>query len=466
MVGVSGGADSLTLLDVIHHCGFSVVVAHVNHGLRANAGDDAERVREFSFKFQLPFVLGEVDAGVYAQEQHLSVEEAARILRYRFLAQTAQLVGAQALAVGHTADDQVETVLMHQIRGAGLAGLSGMGYRGEIPELLGSLPVVRPLLGVWRAETEAYCRENGIQYVQDESNRDMRYFRNRLRLEVIPYLETINPRFKESLWRTSQILSGDEDALKDVLDERVSADVMRLDKDYSALKFDYWLSQPVGIQRRAVRHAVEHLRPGLRDVDFDSVERVLDFFKHPSVSGRQEWLAGLVLDRQGQWVILREGYAQVLLIDYPQIEGIPVPLSIPGEVQLRGSWKITSEERDADANILQLAMRNCDSQVAYLNGAKLHRPLSVRGFLPGDRFEPLGMAERSIKISNYFTNLKIPRPARSGIPLVFSGNDVVWVAGLRTAESTRVREDTHQIVVLRLIHNNGIGGISEILQEE
>ena len=133
------------------------------------------------------------------KEQKLSLEEAARILRYRFLFAQARSEGAEVVAVGHTADDQVETVLMHFLRGAGLPGLKGMAGRTILPEFDPKIPLVRPILHLWRSETEAYCQEHGLQPVYDPSNRDETYFRNRLRHSLIPELEKYNPRFKNTL---------------------------------------------------------------------------------------------------------------------------------------------------------------------------------------------------------------------------------------------------------------------------
>ncbi|MEN6408576.1 MAG: tRNA lysidine(34) synthetase TilS, partial [Anaerolineaceae bacterium] len=434
LVGVSGGADSLTLLDILCQSGYPVVVAHVNHQLRASAGQDADRVQAVAAQYGMPFRLGLVNVGEYAAAHHLSIEEAARILRYRFLGQTAQEVGAQALAVGHTADDQVETVLMHLLRGAGLAGLAGMRYRSQIPDLLGNLPVVRPLLGVWRKETEAHCCELGIQPVQDETNQDVRYERNRIRLEIIPALEKTYPHLKENLWRTAQVLAGDEEALRVYLDEQLMGETVEWGDCYAALDRVYWRMQPVGMQRRVIRRAGMHLRPTLRDVGFDAVERALRFFHQPSESGSADWLDGMVLEQQGRWMLIREADAQVLLKDEPQVTDSAAQLPIPGRIHLSDGWQLTAEEFPADEAILQQARKNSDPNTAYLDADRVRRPLGVRGFLSGDRMQPLGMKDKTIKISDLYTNLKIPRAARAGVPLVISGDEILWVGGYRLAD--------------------------------
>ena len=181
VVGVSGGPDSLCLLDLLRRSGCQVVVAHLDHGLRAEAAQDADTVAGLAKRFGLPYVQGQVDTRAYAEAHSLSIEEAARVLRYRFLFEQARQHAAQAVAAGHTADDQVETVLMHLLRGAGLVGLKGMAYRMLPNPWSSEIALLRPLLGVWRSQVIEYCEEHALQPVLDRTNLDTTYFRNRLR---------------------------------------------------------------------------------------------------------------------------------------------------------------------------------------------------------------------------------------------------------------------------------------------
>ena len=162
VVGVSGGADSVCLLDSLHRLGLPLVAAHFDHGLRDESKEDACRVEALVKDMGLPFQQARKDVRALAAREGLSIEEAARKARYRFLFDTARSHQAQAVAVAHTADDQVETVLMHLLRGAGLGGLKGISSRLVIPEWDENLPLVRPLLGVWRSETEAWCAEKKL----------------------------------------------------------------------------------------------------------------------------------------------------------------------------------------------------------------------------------------------------------------------------------------------------------------
>src|SRR5512143_3366062 len=227
LAGVSGGPDSLCLMSILRKGGYPVIVAHFNHKLRPDSDADANIVEQTAARLNLVSVIESGDVRAYADQEKLSIEEAARILRYRFLMEQAHHFHAQAVAVGHTADDQVETVLMHFIRGAGLAGLKGMSYRTIIPMFDPQIPIVRPLLDTWREETVVYCAANGFRPRNDPSNASLDFFRNRLRHMLIPTLESYNPRFREVLWRTSRSLAGDYEILSALLDDVWKAGVVQ-----------------------------------------------------------------------------------------------------------------------------------------------------------------------------------------------------------------------------------------------
>jgi len=190
-----------------------LVIAHLDHGIREEAKADAKVVQDFADERKLPFRLRQVDVNSYSDSKGLSTEEAARILRYRFLFEAAKSAQAQAVVVGHNADDQVESVVMHLLRGAGISGLKGMLPYTINSEWSDEIPLVRPLLNTWRKEIMTYCSDNDIEPVFDISNEDTTYFRNRLRQKLIPELETYNPQFRKVIWRMSQTLAGDQEVL-------------------------------------------------------------------------------------------------------------------------------------------------------------------------------------------------------------------------------------------------------------
>jgi len=273
LVGVSGGPDSLCLMDILRRAGYPLIVAHFNHRLRPEAEQEADAVAGLARTLGLKFVTDSADVRAHALSQGLSLEEAARMLRYRFLFASAREHAAQAVAVGHTADDQVETVLMHFLRGAGLAGLKGMETRSLLPLFDPQIPLIRPLLGMWRGETEAYCRENDLQPHQDASNADQVYFRNRLRHTLIPELEKYNPRLKESLLRSAQALQGDYVALQEILDADWNKVFADQGKGWIAFQRPALVRLSTGIQRNLIRRAGEILRPASRDIGYQALDR-------------------------------------------------------------------------------------------------------------------------------------------------------------------------------------------------
>ena len=213
VVGVSGGPDSLCLLDGFVRLGYPVIAAHFDHQLRPESGQDAAVVEAKVKSLGVPYQRGNADVRSIAEDKHQSIEEAARHSRYTFLFGVARERGAHAVAVGHTADDQVETVVMHFLRGSGLSGLRGMLYSTILHSYDASIPVVRPLLDVWRTETESYCRIRGLEPVYDKSNEILDYLRNKIRHELIPQLETYNPGIRKVLWRSASVLREDENII-------------------------------------------------------------------------------------------------------------------------------------------------------------------------------------------------------------------------------------------------------------
>ena len=206
LAAVSGGPDSLCLADLLNQLHIAVVIAHFDHQLRPSSATEVEMIRSYAERNHNEFTSGSMDVKHFAESQKLSIEEAARKARYTFLFEEAKKYKAQAVVTGHTADDQVETILMHLLRGSGAEGLQGMAFFSSGKVWDSMIPLARPLLNTWRSETIAYCREHQLEPVTDETNSETKYYRNRIRLELIPLLETYNPRFKENLLKTADVI--------------------------------------------------------------------------------------------------------------------------------------------------------------------------------------------------------------------------------------------------------------------
>lgn len=455
LVALSGGPDSLCLLDAVWRLGYPTMAAHLNHRLRPEAWRDVQAVKQFVSERNLTLVLGEVDAGEFADAQGLTVEEAARILRYRFLFEQAERSNAQAVVVGHTADDQVETVLMHLLRGAGLSGLSGMTYHSLPNSWSQTIPLVRPLLGVWREKIFAYLSERGLQPVQDASNLDTRYFRNRIRQDLIPVLLSYNPQVRQRIWHAAFSIQGDREIIEQAVDAAWQDCQIITGPGYVSFKIGKLKDQYPGIQRRLLRRAVALLRSGLSDIDFETIERGIKFLKKPKFSSRIVLSGGIYMfyEEDRLWAAVWE--ADLPTAFWPEIEsGKALDLQMPGSLELSGGWQLGAQPVSDVSQAFNQAMENRDPYQAWVDFDELELPLIVRGRLPGDRFQPLGMGGQSTKISDLMINLKLPSRARSTWPLILSGADIVWIPGFRLAHPYRLKENTRSAVHLYLVRQN------------
>ena len=446
VVGVSGGQDSLCLMQVLRSARFPLLIAHFNHRLRDESDAEAAAVGQIAARRGLEFVTGSADVQAHAREQHLSLEEAARHLRYAFLFRQARQHEAQAAAVGHTADDQVETVLMHFVRGAGLGGLKGMTYRTVLPAFDVDIPIVRPLLDVWREETLACCKATGLQPVLDPSNDSPKFTRNRMRNELIPALAAFNPGFKQVVWRSVQSLQLDHELIQEMLGTAWDACIREQQPGLIGFDLAELRNLPPALQRGLLKMAAERLRPG-RDTSFAALERAAALIR----SGPQAQA-----DMGGAMIALREGALLFILGPggelpadaWPQMpQGTEsLPLTIPGKVQLPDGWVLTCEEQTLSSSAREQAAHNEDLFQAWLDAGTLPGPLVLRARRAGDRFQPLGMQAGSQMISDLMINEKMPVRARNRWPLVCSGDAIIWVPGYRLAEPQRLRPASSKIL--------------------
>ncbi|HPH95799.1 MAG TPA: tRNA lysidine(34) synthetase TilS [Anaerolineaceae bacterium] len=444
VVGVSGGADSLCLLDCLSSLNYNLIVGHFNHHLRPGSNIDASLVEIEAKNRGLPFILGEGDVAAYAEEQSLSIEEAARLMRYQFLFSQARQHQAQAVAVAHNADDQVETMLMHLLRGAGLAGLRGMRWRTVVQEWDAEIPLVRPMLGIWRDEIMAYCQDKSLSPVEDVSNKDTTFYRNRLRHELIPYLKSYNPQIKHALWRTTEVLSGDEAVIEAELMRGWNEHLLQMGEGY--LVFDaQWLAGLMpGLKRAWLRKAVYSLAPGLRNLDQAAVERGRNFLED---FGRQRCglPGGLDLVREGGKVYLSRWDAELPVSNWPQMEP-PARQLEDGILPFSETWQIEINRMpETNEPIID------DPFSVMLDLDEAGFPLFLRTRQPGDRFKPMGMNGHSQKLADFFINQRLPQRARAGWPLLCNAaGEIIWIPGFRPAHSVRINTKTKRTVLVRV----------------
>jgi len=453
VVGVSGGPDSVCLLHTLNHLGFRIIAVHVNHGLRPEADEESEQVKLFADNLGVDFFACRVDVMKYANDASVSVEEAARTLRYRSLFEQAKEYDARAVVVGHNADDQVETILMHLLRGSGLAGMKGMEYRTLPNPWSVDIPLVRPLLSTWRTEIQKYVEDHHINTIFDTSNLDVSFFRNRFRHKLLPALESYNPCIREVLLRMGQSLRDDYALLEKLTDKAWESTLIRQDKGYLTFRTDDFLNLPISIQRYLLRRAIAFHLPGLRDVGFDCIERGLMLLTGDKQNTQTDLIAGIRLIKEGSQFWLVTWQADLLGGDYPALTPDEILIMTESTHILNNGWQLEVEEESYEKLPNHQGVASMDPFQAWLDANELNLPLIARVRKPGDQIRPLGLHGHSMKISDLMINLKFPKQARATWPLVCSGREIVWVPGYRVSELVRVKTSTSRVIHLSLRRN-------------
>jgi tRNA(Ile)-lysidine synthase len=435
VVAVSGGADSVCLLHILAQQQRELHIAHLNHQLRGAESDaDAEYVSQLARKLGIPATIERRDVKGYQKEERLSLEEAAREVRYRFLAEVAASVGAERVAVGHTRDDQVETILMHLVRGSGTRGMRGLQPATPWPS--GSLTIVRPLLELSHGETEAYCRQHNLKPRLDASNLSLSPLRNRIRQQLLPLLESYNPAVAEALLRTSRI--ADDDIT--FLDEQVARlwdEVIGQEGKTIAIDRSRFESLPTALKRYLLRAAMERLLGSAKDVEMRHIEEMMSL-ADKAAGKRLNLPGGLTFALEYERYLLTKDEAA--LSPLPPLKG-EFPLNVPGETKLPG-WQVEA------AIVERERMGDEDEYTAYLDPQKSGDKLVVRVRRRGDRFQPLGLAQPK-KLGEFMIDARVPRNWRGSIPLVCSGEQILWVVGWRLGEQAKVGVEAKRVLRLR-----------------
>lgn len=446
IVGVSGGPDSLVLLHVLRSIfpPESLVVAHLNHGWRAEAAAEAEFVRQTAVSRHIPCHIETADVTGLARAEGLSLEEAGRKARYDFFARIARQVGAKTVALGHNADDQAETVLMHLLRGAGLAGLQGMLPASPMPGA-DDLWLVRPFLTTTRAEIEHYCREHALNPITDPTNQDITYFRNRLRHELLPYLAGYNPQIRQRLQDLASVTAADY-ALIEQLTQEKWEEICREDgADWVKLDKEAWRVLPLSLRRSTLRQSLLHLRPDLQDVGFRSIEQARQVAERSDVGRKSTLPGGLILEIGYEHLTIARSL-DALPVNLPQVRSeTAVPLPVPGRIRLADHWILEAEPVES-FELTQIAA-NPDPWVAYVDVAE--RPLLVRPRQSGEKIQPLGMAGHSASFKKIMINRKIPAKLRPRWPIVTSPSHPIWMVGHLLDERARVKTDSTDVIRLQ-----------------
>ncbi len=434
LVAVSGGPDSVALLHILyrlrHEWGLHLGVAHFDHGLRGEvSAEEARFVAGLARNLELPLHAGEGDVRRLAQEKKISIQMAARQLRLDFLHQVRGSHAYDRVALGHTADDQVELFFLRLLRGAGTEGLKGMWPRTPAG-------LVRPLLAVGKNVLLAWLHQEKLPYREDLSNLSRRYLRNRVRLDLVPQLQQdYNPRLKDAVWRLMAILQEDERLLAETTEAAFDSVGRWIAPDWAALSIPGLLALSPGLQTRLLRHTLGSFLSH-QEVTSSQVANLLDLAQGGRSGGAMIF---------GTCQVARAGQE---LHFFPPLPPPPKPCAtlLPelGMVASPDGWRLEARhlsERPDD--------RPPSPTLAWLDFDRVSFPLTLRPLLPGDRFWPEG-APGTKKMQDFLVNAKIPRWLRPHLPVVVSGESVIWLPGLRPADPVKVTPDTSKVLELAI----------------
>ena len=442
VVAVSGGADSMALVEALRRTmpvatksrddKSRLRVAHLNHTLRDDSGRDAAHVADYAFRHGLMSSRRTRNVAAIARAEGLSVEEAGRNERYKYFAASAIIHGAKLVLTGHTQDDQIETVLMRIVRGTGQAGLAGIPDRRGI--------FARPLLGLTRNDTVDYCRLRAVEFVCDPSNADPKYFRNRVRHEILPELRAVYPGIDAALLRIASNARRDQQRFADYTDDWHRALVM-VEGDELAVR----TGGAEDMDRETVErflHDVCARNGWSRDLDRSHYARLAELFRN-SRPGSSADLPGFSARREHDAVVLsRLGFRPKPVLESQ-------PLVVPGTMPVGKKWILESDYVSLEEVQRAIASGHAGGTVAYFDADAVGEDLVVGPPHPGDRMRPLGMVGHK-KLSDIFIDRKVPRRFRDRIFLIRKGSTVYWVLGLGISEESRVGPTTRRVLRVKV----------------
>ncbi len=455
LIGVSGGADSVSLLHGLKRSyGEAVTLAgvHVHHGLRGEEADqDADWVRAVCESVGLPCFVRRIDPEQWKGKSGESVQMLARRLRYALFNETIREFGADRLAVGHTADDQAETLLLGLIRGAGRAGLAGIPPCR--PAGVAKATVIRPLIETTRAEVIRFLEKEGISYREDSSNQTDKYLRNRVRRHLLPDLLHYNPGALDGLAKTAEILRAEEDWLEKETARALAEVIVEADEGeeegvISPIHVPRLLTLPLAIRRRVIFKHLRELSP--EEVTFDHVERLLAELRKSQASWRGEKRISLpggaaaIRDRDILCFLRTEAAPPT----QPDPATLERKLHVPGTTDLE-AWGIILDSA-VNARSGNEPLPSTDSEAA-LDFDRTGENLFVRSRRPGDRFRPLGL-KGTKKVQDFLVDSRVPRHRRDRVPLLLTREgEVAWLIGHRIDDRFKIRPDTRRVLRLKVM---------------
>jgi tRNA(Ile)-lysidine synthase len=427
LIALSGGPDSMALLSLLitlkPKYNIALAAAHLDHGLRAESVNDRRFCAKICHKLKIKLFSRRIDLAKFARSKKMSIEEAGRRARYDYFESLAQKHGFTKIATGHTLNDNVETVLFNLARGTGLAGIAGIPYRRD--------KIIRPLLHIEKSELLAWLKAEKIRFVKDKSNYSLKFARNRIRLNIIPELAKINLAVVQNIARMSDNARQEIEYLESLTVSAYNEALVESGKSKIVLDLGKLVRYDKSLRKRMLGKAVESL--GRKAIGSDNLFRALDV-----IDGKSGGVAPL-----GQGIFIEKSQGRIAILDTPETpDSIPLPYF--GEIKL-GPGSIL---RLGIFTREKLAKLDRGPNAAYLDRAKLGE-MRVRYWHQGDTIRPLGM--RGLRLlSDIFIDKKIPEYERGLIPLIASGNEIAWIAGVMISDNFKITDDTKEVLSLEL----------------
>ncbi len=406
-----------------------MVVGHVHHHLREEASEDMAFCQEMAQRYALPFAVKQIRVRELARKEGLSLETAARNYRYQALEEMAGEMQCADIALGHTADDQAETILSHFLRGSGVRGLAGIPFRNGRR--------VRPILTLYRHEILDYLRQCGETYRVDESNRDLRYRRNLIRHRLLPQLtREFNPNLPETLNRIAEIHQQVEHFL-DFQAQIALAEITKVRTQHKiVLDIDRFWRYFTIVRKYILRNALEALSGKLFRPDFAALSRIEDLISRREIGRR--------LPLQGKWEVLIDHDGFVLWDGHWRRFNLEIK---PGQSAVLDSKRILSisEKLPVNRNVKKVA--NTYNQ--YIDADQIQGVFRVRNVKSGDRYKPLGLGGHK-KVLDLLSDRKVPLHLRPEVPVLIYGDEIVWVVGFQINENFKITDQTRQMLHLQI----------------
>lgn len=440
VVAVSGGADSVALLHILHQISLyrtplTLICAHVHHGFRTESDAEAELVQKYAESLHIPFEMVHLNMPKYLEETGRNSQDAARERRYAFLHEVAAKYKANSIALAHHADDQAETVMLHMLRGSGASGLSGM----KIKRIEKNVELIRPCLRITKTDLEKLCENEGLPYLVDSSNMNRKYLRNAIRLDVLPFLGQYNGQLKESLYRMAEVISTEDDYMEAEA-EQTFADIVSRSADRLSFSVPAFNGLHVALQRRLIKLILNYLPSNDDCATFSRIESIR---KGAVQTEPTTWILDI-----GQGIVCMREYNSITFTARKSVsEPYSYQLHSPDEDMF-----LYLKEIERTIHLVNLkGMRGpISANEAQFDSSELRWPLIVRSRLPGDTMKVMGL-NGSKKVKDIFIDAKIPPSLRSRIPLVcdVEGN-IIWIPGVRRSIHAPVTDQSAQIIQMRI----------------